>query len=275
MFDKDNLLKSIDCVFVDECQSLKSHELTQLMKRIPNTDYRFACTGTLPQSKIDMANIKSFIGPVIKRYTVKELTDAGYLNPCTIHVCNLYYSKKILGKLDEVKDQVFGNEFRKQFIRDTIFNAGNENFLILVGRIEKEGVVLESYLKEQFPEKQIKFIHGKIKPKEREEWRQRCNNENNIIVIAVYQLFQQGINIPNLSHVMFGSSYKAKIRTLQSIGRSLRKFEGKKDSVIFDIVDHSNKYLPKHAKERMNYYISEEFDVNETSYYESEYNLII
>ena len=92
-------------------------------------------------------------------------------------------------------------------------------------------------------------------------------------MIAVYQLFQAGINIPNLSYVMFGSSYKAKVRTLQSIGRSLRKSEGKMDSCIIDIVDHSNKYMPKHAKERMNYYMSEGFDVIESELYESEYNI--
>lgn len=229
----------------------------------------------MPQSKIDMANIKSYIGPVLRRYTVKELTDNKYLNPCTIHICNLYYNKKFLGKLDEVKDQVFENEFRKQFISDTISNVGNENFLILVGRVEKEGMALEHYLTEQFPEKQIKFIHGKIKTKDREYWRQKCIHEDNVILIAVYQLFQQGINIPNLSYVMFGSSYKAKIRTLQSIGRSLRKSEGKKESVIIDIVDNNNKYLPKQAKERMKYYETEEFDIVENDYIESEYNCLM
>ncbi len=269
---KYDLMESIDCVIVDECQGLKSNELLNLMRNVKNAEWRFGCTGTIPTSKIDINNIKSFIGPILKRYTVRELTDAGYLNECVIDIHNLYYENKITGNLNEIKDEIFSKSFRKSVVYNILNSIGDENALVLVGRIEKEGIILEDYLKKRFPDKQIKFIHGKIKPKEREKWRQKCINEDNIILIAVYQLFQQGINIPNLSYVIFGSSYKAKIRTLQSIGRSLRISKGKKKSHIIDIVDHSNKYLPKHAKERMSYYVDEEFEINKSDIYESEWN---
>lgn len=266
-----NLLQEIDCVIVDECQGAKSTEVLELMKKTSNAEYRFGCTGTIPDSKLDIANIKSFIGPIIRRYSVRELTDAGFLNNCSIEIYNLCYEDKITGKINEVKEQLFNNQFRKNVIYDVVEKNEGENILILVGLVEKEGKVLERDLKERFPDKQVKFIHGKIKTKEREEWRQKCIKENNVILIAIYQLFQQGINIPNLSCIILGSSYKAKIRTLQSIGRALRKPDGKKKSKIIDLVDHSNKFLPKHAQERMKFYEKEEFEINEIDLYESEW----
>ena len=104
----------------------------------------------------------------------------------------------------------------------------------------------------------IKFIYSKTKPEEREMWRQKCIKEKKVILIAVYALFQLGINIPNLNHIVLASSNKTKIRTLQSIGRSLRK-NGEDTSIIYDIVDRSNKFFPKHAKERQRFYDMEDF----------------
>ena len=268
---RKDLMSSVDCVIVDECQTVKSQSLSELMKDINNAVYRFGCTGTLPNSKLDVINIKSYLGPVLKHYTVEELTNAGYLNKCTINVYNLYYSKRIDGTLNEVKDYVFHSEFRLNLMKN-IISSIDDNILILVGRIEKEGKVLENYLKEHFPDKKVKFLYGNIKGDIREKWRQKCINERDVIIIAMYPLFQQGINIPNLSTVIFGSSYRAKIRTLQSIGRSLRKAEGKGESQIIDIVDYSNKYLPKHAKERLDYYKSEGFEINQLTYKESKFN---
>jgi superfamily II DNA or RNA helicase len=90
-------------------------------------------------------------------------------------------------------------------------------------------------------------------------------------LLASYPVFQAGINIPNLRYVMFASSYKSMVRIGQSIGRSLRTKEGKEDSCIVDLIDHSNKYLPKQSKERISYYNREGFDIKEFVYKEKEY----
>lgn len=270
MDTRKNLMLTQDCFIVDECQSVKSTEVSNLMKKIKNAEYRYGCTGTMPDSQLDMINIKSYIGPILKRYTVKELTDSGFLNPCSIDIYNLYYSEKATGKLNAVKEEIFNKPFRRKIINKLIERIGSKNALILVGLVEKEGKVLEQQLKEAFPHKKIKFIFSEVKIKERERWRLKCINEDNVIIIAIYSLFQQGVNIPNLSYIIFGSSYKAKIRTLQSIGRSLRKSKNKEVSKIIDIVDHSNKFLPKQADERIKYYNKEEFEINKFDLHEGE-----
>ena len=84
---------------------------------------------------------------------------------------------------------------------------------------------------------------------------------NNIALIATYGIFQQGINIPNLKYAILASPTKSKIRTLQSIGRTLRTHENKEDgAIIFDIIDEV-KFLHKHGEKRLQYYESEGFDI--------------
>jgi superfamily II DNA or RNA helicase len=66
--------------------------------------------------------------------------------------------------------------------------------------------------------------------------------------------------VPNLNRIVLASSSKSKIRTLQSIGRSLRIGKGGQ-AYIYDIVDYGNPFLPKHAKERISYYEDAEFNI--------------
>ena len=81
------------------------------------------------------------------------------------------------------------------------------------------------------------FVSGKVHAKEREEIRKIVNKEKNAIIVASYGTFSTGINIENLSNIIFASPSKSRIRVLQSIGRQLRKSETKSKARLFDIAD--------------------------------------
>jgi len=250
-----------DAIFVDEVHQVRSDSLIEILKNCHHMLYRIGCTGTLPDNRLDLLNIKSYLGPVTSYFPVKYLIEEGYIADCTVKIFNIEYINEIKGDYNQVKDEVFGSRFRLNFISNQVIDI-KDNILLLVGKIEKEGDILENHLKSipELKDRQIKFIYGKTKPVDREEWRQKCIKENNIILIAVYPLFQMGINIKNLKHIFFTSSNKAKIRTLQSIGRGLRKYEGQ-SATIYDIVDHSNKFLPKNALERQKFYEKDNFHI--------------
>jgi superfamily II DNA or RNA helicase len=59
---------------------------------------------------------------------------------------------------------------------------------------------------------------------------------------------------------MLASPTKSKIRTLQSVGRTLRTHEDKDYAVIFDLIDEV-KFLGRHGQKRINFYESEGFDI--------------
>jgi len=255
-------LELFDSIFVDEVHLCKSASLTAILQECSHMLYKIGCTGTLPNNRLENLNIKSYLGPVVADFPVSYLVDRGYLSECNVNIYDLYYKNKIEGNYNEVKDIAFAKTFRLETITDIVKSIKDENVLLLVNKISKEGDILENYLRScpELEDRQIKFIYSKTKPAEREEWRQKCIKENNIILIAVFALFQQGINIINLNHIVLASSSKSKIRTLQSIGRSLRKGV-KGQAYIYDLVDHSNKFLPKHAKERIKYYEDADFNI--------------
>ena len=83
---------------------------------------------------------------------------------------------------------------------------------------------------------------------------------NDIIVIAISKIFSTGVNIKNLHYIVFAGGGKAKIKTLQSIGRGLRKHDTKERLTIIDLADqlkygyqHMVKRVSFYKKERINY----------------------
>jgi superfamily II DNA or RNA helicase len=76
-----------------------------------------------------------------------------------------------------------------------------------------------------------------------------------------------GVNIKNLHNLILAHPFKAKIRILQSIGRTLRKSSNDKIAQIFDITDnfchgkHKN-FAAKHGLERVKIYESEGFPIS-------------
>lgn len=265
-------LELYDAIFIDEVHQCRAAALNEILQQCSHMLYRIGCTGTLPENRLENLNIKSYLGPIVKSFPVSYLIKNGYASECNVKIYNVTYRDQIKTKLvegknvklkfNEVKDIVFEQPLRLNLLSNIIKSVGDDNILLLVGKIEKEGKLLEDYLNDcdEFKDHQIKFIYSKTKPAERELWRQKCIKEDKIILIAVYALFQLGINIPNLNHIVLASSNATKIRTLQSIGRSLRKNGGAK-ATIYDIADGSNNFLPKHAKERQRFYKMEDFDI--------------
>jgi len=252
-------IKMYDAVFADECHQVKAHELKKIFSK-SKAKYRLGFTGTLPDHITDLYNTKAFLGPVLKEYPSGLLAEQGFIAKCNVKAFNIEYPLGTeANDYKNIKDEVFNNRFRLKFIGKLI-NKLDDNSLLLVNYIA-EGDKLVKLLNRR-TKKEVVFLSGKDKTKIREEWRQKMMDQKNIALIATYGIFQQGINIPNLKYAMLASPTKSKIRTLQSIGRTLRTSDNKKDgAVIFDIIDNV-KFLGKHGKKRLEYYESEGFNVD-------------
>ncbi len=254
-------------VIVDEVwiAKLTSGEIKKILAKAVNAEIRLGLTGTLPDAKLDLANIKSYLGPVVRRYSAKELSDDGYVSQCHILAYYLQYQQEFYGEYFDVRREVFSNPARLKFIRDTVDSLGYENILILVNLVEKEGKVLEAYLTKHMPDRDVIFIYGNTKVKDREHHRKDFENrtEKNKVVIATYPVYKMGVNIPSLKHIMLGSPLKSKISVLQSVGRVLRKHLSKEDGgMVHDLIDIAP-YLESHGDIRLKYYKKEGFDIEE------------
>ena len=163
--------------------------------------------------------------------------------------------------VDEI-DYIVTHPKRNNFIKNLALSLTG-NTLLLFQYVEKHGKVLYDMLKDA-ENREVYFVHGQVDGDEREKIRKIVEKKSNAIIVASVGVFSTGINIPSLKNIIFASPSKSRIRTLQSIGRVLRKSKKKTHSILFDIADdltHNKKknYTLNHLIERVKMYSSEEF----------------
>jgi superfamily II DNA or RNA helicase len=107
----------------------------------------------------------------------------------------------------------------------------------------------------------LHYVYGGTDVTDREEVRTIVEKAEDNVILASYGTFSTGVNIKKIDNVVFASPSKSRIRNLQSIGRGLRKTEGKTEMRLFDIADdlQCNNYTLNHLKERINIYNEEGF----------------
>ena len=115
--------------------------------------------------------------------------------------------------------------------------------------------------------KNVHFIHGGVSAENRELVRSVAESSSDNIILASYGTFSTGVNIKRLDNIIFASPSKSKIRNLQSIGRVLRKGNGKTKATLYDVVDDlqwkgKKNFAVNHFIERISIYSSEGFDYN-------------
>lgn len=262
--------ESFECFICDESHQASSEALGRIISNLNYVPYRFGFTGTLDGSKTHEMQCRSWFGPLIKSSTTKELMDRSILAPMEIQSLEIRYSEddcKKVSKMDYPSEITFlvEHEKRNDFLIELAMKQDN-NTILLFNLVDKHGLKIYQKAKNKAEQygKQVHFISGTIDGNEREEIRQLMENNKNVILFASFGTMSVGVNIKNLHYIIFAHPYKAKIRTLQSIGRSLRKHDTKDKAIIYDISDnlcykkHKN-FAYKHSMERLKIYNSEGF----------------
>ena len=113
----------------------------------------------------------------------------------------------------------------------------------------------------------IFFIRGEVEVEERERIKSIIEADNDVVVVAISKIFSTGINVKNLHYIVFAGGGKAKIKTVQSIGRGLRLHINKDKLIIFDISDQLY-YGIQHTSKRKQIYEKEKIQYNTTDIHE-------
>lgn len=259
--------EKFDVVIVDEAHLAKAKSITKILEKMPQTKYRYGFTGTLDDTETHELVLTGLFGSVYKVTETKKLIDDKTLADFNIKAITLQYSEearkinKTRTYQDEI-DWIVTNESRNKFIRNLAWTL-NGNTLILFQYVEKHGKILEPMLHREG--KNVHFVHGGVNVNDREFVRSIVESTSDNIILASYGTFSTGINIKRLDNIIFASPSKSKIRNLQSIGRVLRKGNGKEKATLYDIVDdlrwktHDN-FAIRHFMERVKIYSDEGFD---------------
>lgn len=264
--------EEFDVVIGDEVHLFKAKSLVSIMTKLETAKYRFGTTGTLDGTQTHKLVLEGLFGTTFSVTTTKTLMEKKQLAELNIDCVVLKYDTDTVKahKKDNYQDEIkflVQNEKRNQFIRNLAVST-KTNCLVIFQLVELHGKVLYEMIKEKAhkldPERKVFFVSGATDADTREEVRKITENERNAIIVASSGVFSTGINIRNLENIIFASPTKSRIKTLQSIGRTLRIGDHSDKAKLYDIVDdmtdksHKN-FAVKHFLERVKIYNEEKF----------------
>lgn len=248
----DQFIQGVVAVIVDESHQAKAEALTELltgpMAQIP---IRWGLTGTIPKIEYEWMSLLVAIGPVVNRLAAVELQEKGILSQCHVNIRQLIDHGEYRDYQSELKYLV-DNADRMTYIAQMIQKISESgNTLVLVDRLAA-GEHLCSALPEAV------FISGKDRVKDRKDHYDTMAVSDNLITVATYGVAAVGIDIPRLFNVVLIEPGKSFVRTIQSIGRGLRKAHDKNSVQIWDITS-TMKFSKRHLTQRKKFYSEAEY----------------
>ena len=254
-----------DVVVGDEAHQFKSKSLVAIMTKLGNAKYRYGFTGTLDGTETHKWVLEGLFGPSYKIIKTDELMKKGHVATLDINVLLLKHPAHKFETFEDEVQYIITHEKRNNLIRNLALDLKG-NTLILFARVEAHGEPLYEMINNNTVEhRNVFFVHGGVPTEDREEIREITEKQNNAIIVASYGTFSTGINIKRLHNVIFASPSKSRIRNLQSIGRVLRKGNGKVKATLYDIADDistksKKNYTLNHLIERIKIYNEENFN---------------
>lgn len=284
-----DFFEEVDLVFVDEAHHTNSMSIKKIVAHCMGSKWRFGLTGTLTKrGTADYLTVQQFLGPLIVEIPPSFLFANDYATPVEIKIVQMdwlepEYKDKLAelkenNKISATENKIEGNEFynierklvveskkRLNFVVDFI-NKTSKNSLVLFQSVKDEyGKQIWNLLREKSSGKEVFYVDGETSENLREEFKSRMASGTNKVLVATYGTFSTGISINNLHNIFLVESYKSEVLIKQSLGRGMRKMEGKEKVIIIDFVDDFStpkykNYLMKHSEARIQIYQKEEFE---------------
>ena len=242
-----SLIDGVNAIICDEVHGAKANELKELLTKVfHHIPIRWGLTGTMPKLDFEALSIVGSLGKVISTIKASTLQENGVMSNCNINVLQIQDDRKF-GDYHGEYQYLVNDPDRQELIAGYIENIGDTgNTLVLVQNINT-GENLERLIPG------AKFLQGADKVADRKEEYDTFATENNLVLIATYGIASTGINIPRIYNLVLIEPGKSFVKTIQSIGRSLRRATDKDHAVIYDICS-SCKYSKRHLTSRKEYY---------------------
>lgn len=274
------IIQNYDVVIMDECHKTKANVISKILNEYgKNIQFRFGVTATLPKEPANLKSIKTALGEVQYEVPAHKLIDKGWLANLHIDIMQLevnleneyqtYLNDKEIDLERQNEPTLSYKQFKKGYFSDwnsekTFLQKDQKrmewikNYLEIMKDAEKgntlclvNGVNFGKKLASKI--EGAHFVHGKDKMKVRQEIYELFDNHDNILVIATAQIASTGLNIKRVFHMCLIDIGRSYIKTIQAIGRSLRKAKDKDFAKVTDICSDL-KYSSRHMNERVKYY---------------------
>lgn len=258
---------AFDVIIVDECQHCcgSPTRVTQFYKVVSSLSarYKYGLTATPKRADRLEAAMFAILGGKIHEVSREEVAHT----TCRVIVQKIDtewmpdYEAVLMydGTIDynKVIDAMIHDEDRfRSVLNVAIFSARRrEATMVLANRVE----YLQRLCDELTTYHDIKAVclSGKGQSKkakaERKEALEKLNNGEIDVILATYALAKEGLDVPNLRHVIFATPEQDSTTVIQAVGRVGRKAQGKEYGTVVDFVDLFGMYQG-YWKKRKGYY---------------------
>jgi len=251
---KDFLKKKIDILIIDEVHHSDSMSFHNIAMKT-DAFYRIGLSATpFAKGKLPSMKIRSITGDEVLEIANEFMIDKGYSAPpiiifetinCPQDIGNLNYQ-------DAYEKGIVFNEERNNRILEKFAENRKKRALILVQRLD-HGDILSEKIK-------IPFVHGEVDQDKRREIYKKFKKGalRHLIASTIYD---EGVDYAGIEVLILAGGGKSEVRSIQRIGRGMRKMQGKNNVIVYDFIDNTNMYLLKHSLERLRTYSKEGFMV--------------
>ena len=280
---EESFYEGVEAVFVDETHQASSKSIKDVISKCKDSKYRFGLSGTLTNRKTaEYLTIQQFLGPLVMEISPEFLFKNNYATPVSIKVVKMNWLddeiKEKLADLRKNKTDVEGNDVfnierklvvssdkRLNFVVNFIKKTSKNSLVLFQSVADGYGKRIYDQLREVQNNKEVYYIDGDTDSNHRDYVKGLMETGENKILVASFGTLSTGVSIKNLHNIFLCESYKSEVLIKQSLGRGMRKLEGKEKVNIIDFVDdfstgNSMNYLLKHCFERIEIYRREKFE---------------
>jgi len=249
-----------DIVIVDEVHhcSKKDSQYKKVLTAMlaPN---RFGFTATPPKDPEGILISEGLIGPIIGELSIHKATELGILAKPKMILKIAKYGPELENARtwpQAYKHGIVENEHRNKQIVDTAIEYVDKGDPVLIFVVQiKQGETLQKMLEERLNRK-VAFVQGSMKGETRKKVQSQMQKKRGRVAIAT-STWTEGTDIPGLAAVILADGGMGETKTLQKIGRGLRKTKDKDTVDIVDFLDLHNYHLTRHTGHRLFIYSSQ------------------
>jgi len=250
-------LSDVDCVITDECHIAGSESYNVFFSNLQNCHYSFGLSGTPGETDENFMEVEKNVGPVIFDISAKQLIDAKTIMKPEINFIKYDFGETMEGDFNDYQEQLFDNKARNNIIASLCNEYRNSVILILTSRIA-HGETLAALLKKRGLESF--FIRGSVDAATRQQVLKDASEGHPRVLIGTSSIVAKGLNLPLLKVIINATGNISDKMTVQSLGRVLRKHDGKDVALYYDFFDDID-YFHEHSMTRIKAFEDEGHDV--------------
>lgn len=259
-------LSSVEQVFLDEAHSAAANELNKgnlfvQAARMMNSAYMRWGLSATPFMRDEYHNwlLEGVAGQLLFKISTKQLVDAGVL--ARPHITMVRCKPLVIPENWETATMlgiVMNNE-RNERIVDILQQAGGLAAALIQdvahGKIIRDLCVARGM--------RVEYLFGPIgKSKRKQVWADFTSGRIDAVIAS--RIGDQGLNIPAIKTLVIAGGGKSKIKTIQRLGRALRRTDTKTEVFVWDFIDVATPHLYRHSMARRKTYLDEGHAVTET-----------